>query len=106
VKHELVLTFGDGPQIGHLLLESEADRSAPPSPLDVVGAKAVGMIGYLLEQALLQQDPSLRVATLVTQTLVAVDDPAFASAASSAGVAVWRRDREALNLFNVLEASL
>lgn len=76
-EHELVLTFGDGPQIGHLLLESEADDSAPPSPLDVIGAEAVGMIGYLLEEALLQQDPALRVVTLVTQTMVAEDDPAF-----------------------------
>ena len=78
-QHELVLTFGDGPQIGHLLLESEADQSAPPSPLDVIGAEAVGMIGYLLEEALLQQDPSLKVAMLVTQTIVAGDDPAFAA---------------------------
>ena len=83
--HELVLTFGDGPQIGHLLLESEADDSAAPSPLDVIGAEAVGMIGYLLEQALLQADPSLRVVTLVTQTLVAADDPAFASPSKPIG---------------------
>jgi carbamate kinase len=76
-EHELVLTFGDGPQIGHLLLESEADDTATPSPLDVVGAEAVGMIGYLLEQALRQADPALRIATLVTQTLVAAEDPAF-----------------------------
>jgi carbamate kinase len=84
-EHELVLTFGDGPQIGHLLLESEADRSAPASPLDVIGAEAVGMIGYLLEEALLQHDPSLRVATLVTQTIVVDDDPAFASPSKPIG---------------------
>ena len=83
--HELVLTFGDGPQIGHLLLESEADESARPSPLDVVGAEAVGMIGYLLEQALLQHDPSLRIATLVTQTTVASDDPALTSPSKPIG---------------------
>jgi carbamate kinase len=83
--HELVLTFGDGPQIGHLLLESEGDQSAHPSPLDVIGAEAVGMIGYLLEQALLQHDPGLRVVTLVTQTMVAGDDPAFASPSKPIG---------------------
>ena len=83
--HDLVLTFGDGPQIGHLLLESEADRSARPSPLDVIGAEAVGMIGYLLEQALLQRDPGLRIVTLVTQTVVAADDPAFASPSKPIG---------------------
>jgi carbamate kinase len=84
-EHELVLTFGNGPQIGHLLLESEADDSAPPSPLDVIGAEAVGMIGYLLQEALLRQDPALRVVTLVTQTLVAEDDPAFASPSKPIG---------------------
>ena len=84
-QHELVLTFGDGPQIGHLLLESEADESAAPSPLDVIGAEAVGMIGYLLQQALLQHDPDLRVAMLVTQTVVAEDDPAFASPSKPIG---------------------
>jgi carbamate kinase len=84
-EHELVLTFGDGPQIGHLLLESEADESATPSPLDVIGAEAVGMIGYLLEQSLLQHDPGLRVAMLVTQTVVAGDDPAFSSPSKPIG---------------------
>lgn len=83
--HELVLTFGDGPQIGHLLLESESDQSAHPSPLDVIGAEAVGMIGYLLEQSLLQCDPGLRIVTLVTQTVVAEDDPAFASPSKPIG---------------------
>ena len=83
--HELVLTFGDGPQVGHLLLESESDQSAHPSPLDVIGAEAVGMIGYLLEQSLLQCDPGLRIVTLVTQTVVAEDDPAFASPSKPIG---------------------
>jgi carbamate kinase len=83
--HELVLTFGDGPQIGHLLLESEADQSAHPSPLDVIGAEAVGMIGYLLEQTLLQHDPGLRIVTLVTQTVIAEDDVAFASPSKPIG---------------------
>ena len=95
-EHELVLTFGDGPQIGHLLLESEADQSAAPSPLDVVGAEAVGMIGYLLEQALLQEDPALRVVTLVTQTLVAEDDPAFTSPTKPIGPMYDRTTAEQL----------
>ena len=95
-EHELVLTFGDGPQIGHLLLESEADESAAPSPLDVVGAEAVGMIGYLLEQALLQEHPALRVVTLVTQTLVAEDDPAFSSPSKPIGPTYDRETAEEL----------
>jgi carbamate kinase len=51
----------------------------------VIGAEAVGMIGYLLEQALLQHDPGLRVVTLVTQTVIAEDDPAFASPSKPIG---------------------
>ena len=46
--HRLVLTHGNGPQVGLLALQSEA--SSTPSPLDVLGAETEGMIGYLIEQ--------------------------------------------------------
>ncbi len=76
-EHELVLTHGNGPQIGMLLLESEHSTVAPPYPLDVLGAESEGMIGYMLEQAILCERPELRIVTLLTQTVVAADDPAF-----------------------------
>ncbi len=62
-----------------LLLESEADPQVAAYPLDVLGAESEGMIGYLLEQALLRERPRLRVATLLTQTVVDGGDPAFAA---------------------------
>jgi carbamate kinase len=76
-EHELVITHGDGPQIGLLALQSLAYTAVPPYPLDVLGAEADGMIGYLLEQALEVERPARGVATLLSQTVVDSSDPAF-----------------------------
>jgi carbamate kinase len=73
--HRLVITHGNGPQVGVLALQSEA--SSTPSPLDVLGAETEGMIGYLIEQALGNRLPGRPVATLLTQVLVSAADPAF-----------------------------
>ncbi len=73
--HRLVITHGNGPQVGVLALQSEA--SATPSPLDVLGAETEGMIGYLIEQALGNRLGGSSVATLLTQVVVAAADPAF-----------------------------
>lgn len=79
-EHELVVTHGNGPQVGLLALQSVADPAlSSPYPLDVLGAETEGMIGYLIAQELENQLPGRQVATLLTQTLVAPDDPAFAN---------------------------
>jgi carbamate kinase len=76
--HQIVVTYGDGPQIGMLALESADDRVlSHPYPLDVLGAQAQGMIGYWLLQALENALPRREVASLITQTLVSAADPAF-----------------------------
>jgi carbamate kinase len=72
--HDLVVTHGNGPQVG-LLAEHEDPRAWP---LDVLGAETEGMIGYVLEQELRGALPDRDVATLLTQTVVGGDDPAFA----------------------------
>lgn len=78
--HELVVTHGNGPQIGLLALESARDPSlSHPYPLDVLGAQTQGMVGYWLLQALENVAPGRQVACVVTQTLVAADDPAWAA---------------------------
>lgn len=78
--HEVVITHGNGPQVGMLALESAADPAlSRPYPLDVLGAQTQGMIGYLVGQALGNELPDRQVATLVTQTLVSAADPAFAA---------------------------
>jgi carbamate kinase len=77
--HRLVVTHGNGPQVGLLALQAEAYDDVRPYPLDVLGAETEGMIGYLLDQALLNVLPEgSRVATLLTQTVVDPADPAFA----------------------------
>jgi carbamate kinase len=78
--HELVITYGDGPQIGMLAVENADDRAlSHPYPLDVLGAAAQGMIGYWLLQALENALPGREVASLITQTLVSASDGAFAA---------------------------
>jgi len=78
-EHELVLTHGNGPQVGLLALQSEAYAGVAPYPLDVLGAESEGMIGYLLEQGLRNELPGREIAALLTQVVVAADDPAFAT---------------------------
>ena len=75
--HELVVTHGNGPQVGLLSLQAAAYRDVTPYPLDVLGAESEGMIGYLLEQALRNELPGRAVATLLTQIVVDPADPAF-----------------------------
>ncbi|MBI4185074.1 MAG: carbamate kinase [Proteobacteria bacterium] len=77
--HEIVLTHGNGPQVGLLLLQAEAYREVSPYPLDLIGAESEGMIGYLIERELVNALPGRNVATLLTQVVVAPDDPAFAA---------------------------
>lgn len=77
-EHELVITHGNGPQIGLLAMESESDPElSVPYPLDLLGAQTQGMIGSLLARTLHHALPKRRIAALVTHTLVRADDPAF-----------------------------
>ena len=76
-EHELVITHGNGPQVGLLALQTEAVIDLPPYPLDVLGAESEGLIGYLLEQALRNALPGRCVATVLTQVIVDEADPAF-----------------------------
>ena len=76
-EHELVITHGNGPQVGLLALQGEAYRQVAPYPLNVLGAESEGMIGYLLGQELTNGLGGRPVATLLTQVIVDPDDPAF-----------------------------
>ncbi|MGW7529314.1 carbamate kinase [Streptomyces sp. NPDC054783] len=77
-EHELVITHGNGPQIGLLAMESAADPAlSAPYPLHLLGAQTQGMIGSLLARTLHDALPGRRIATLVTHTVVRADDPAF-----------------------------
>jgi carbamate kinase len=77
-QHELVISHGNGPQIGLLALEEAAYEETPDAPLDVLGAETQGMIGYLVEQELGNRLPFDKpLATLLTMIEVDPDDPAF-----------------------------
>ncbi len=76
-EHDLVVTHGNGPQVGLLALQAASYETVAPYPLDVLGAESEGMIGYLLEQALTNALPGQAVATLLTQVIVDPLDPAF-----------------------------
>lgn len=76
--HELVLSHGNGPQVGLLALEAADSRDVAPAPLDVLGAQTEGMIGYVLEQELGNVlAPDVPLATVLTMVEVDPDDPAF-----------------------------
>ncbi len=82
-RHELVVTHGNGPQIGLLALQSvslaASFPAAKPYPLDLLGAESEGMIGYLIALALMNALPRREIATLLTEIEVDPGDPAFRS---------------------------
>lgn len=74
--HDVIVTHGNGPQIG--LLALQAMRGPAPMPLDVLGAESEGMIGYLLARALAARLPGRPILSVLTQVEVDANDPAFA----------------------------
>lgn len=89
-EHEVVVTHGNGPQVG--LLASQAESDSIHWPLDVVGAESHGMIGYILAQELHNALDHDRIASLLTQTEVNPDDPAFGQPEKFIGP-VWDESR-------------
>ena len=75
-EHELVITHGNGPQVGLLALEADAYRAVKPYPFDILGAESQGMIGYLIVEAL-RTETEASVVALLTEVVVDADDPAF-----------------------------
>lgn len=89
----VVVTHGNGPQVGNVLIQNErAADVVPPMPLDVCGAQTQGFIGYMLQQCLENElAGACPVATLVTQVLVDPADPAFADPSKPIGP-FWTAD--------------
>jgi len=95
--HELIVTHGNGPQVGNILLQNEEGRSRVPAmPLDVCVAESQAQIGYMLQQALANAFAARRikrdVACVVTQVVVDPDDPAFANPTKPIGPYYTRED--------------
>ena len=80
--YPIIITHGNGPQVGNLLIQQERSvREIPPQPLDVCDAMTQGQIGYMIEQTLVNElkDAGIHrdVVTLITQVMVDKDDPGF-----------------------------
>lgn len=82
VGHRVVITHGNGPQVGNILIQqSRASEEIPPMPLDVCGSQTQGQIGYMIQQCLHNQlvmsSQSQPVVALITQVEVDPKDAAF-----------------------------
>ncbi|HXF56669.1 MAG TPA: carbamate kinase [Actinomycetota bacterium] len=88
--YEVVVTHGNGPQVGRILLQNELAKDAvPPMPLDVCGAESQGQIGYFLQvtvgDVFYERGMERPVVTILTLTRVPRDDPAFADPTKPVG---------------------
>ena len=91
--HEVIITHGNGPQVGLMALQDAAYDQALASPFDVLGAETEGMIGYLIEQELGNVMPAKNeVATLLTQVEVDATDPAFRNPTKQIGPVYGRKE--------------
>jgi len=95
--HELVLTHGNGPQVGVLALQSASDPNlTTPYELDIIGAQTQGMIGYWLLQSMQNSLPGRQVAAIINQTLVEAHDPAFEDPTKFVGEMYSKREARKL----------
>ncbi len=96
-EHELVITHGNGPQVGLLALQDAAYDPEENFPLDVLGAQTEGMIGYLIEQELGNLMPfEVPFATLLSMVEVDADDPAFQNPTKFVGPVYSEQEAERL----------
>lgn len=98
---QIVLTHGNGPQVGRISLQNEAAKNTtPPMPFDVCGAMSQGMIGYHIQQSfkeiLTQNNRKADVATVVTQVVVDENDKAFRNPTKPIGPFYSKEEGEAL----------
>lgn len=89
-NHRVIVTHGNGPQVGNLMIHQEAAKGkVPPMPLDVCGAQTQGQIGYMIQNSLENEFKRLginkKAVTLITQVLVDKNDPAFANPTKPVG---------------------
>ena len=97
LAYELVISHGNGPQVGLLALQAAAYDETSEYPFDVLGAQTEGMIGYLVEQELGNRLPFEKpIATVLTMTEVAADDPALDSPTKFVGPVYPREQAERL----------
>ena len=95
--HQLVISHGNGPQVGLLALQGAAYAQVSPYPLDVLGAQTEGMIGYMIEQELGNILPFEQpLATILSMVEVDPDDPAFKNPTKPIGPVYTREEADRL----------
>ena len=96
-EHEVVISHGNGPQVGLLSLQSAAYKEVEEYPLDILGAQTQGMIGYMIEQELGNILPiEVPIASILTMVEVDPDDPAFDNPTKPIGPVYSKEEAEAL----------
>jgi carbamate kinase len=97
---KIIITHGNGPQVGDILIRNErCSDILPPMPLDVLGAESQGMIGYMIQQAMRNElrraGLDIPVITIVTQVVVDKNDPAFKNPEKFVGqfYTVWEAEK-------------
>lgn len=102
-EDRLVITHGNGPQAGNLMVQQEmAKEVVPPHPMDMVGAMTQGQIGFMLQQSLMNAlkdlEVNIPVCAIVNQVLVDKDDPEFSGDVASKPVGEFLTEEEAIEL--------
>ena len=96
-NNELVISHGNGPQVGLLSLQSAAYKEVDEYPLDVLGAQTEGMIGYMIEQELGNLLPiEIPIASILTMVEVDPEDPAFSNPTKPIGPIYTKEEAEVL----------
>lgn len=105
--YNLIITHGNGPQVGNILLRNEAGYNQfkiPKMPLDICVADSQGGIGYMIERmlrnVLTERKVKKNVITIVTQTLVDINDPAFTNPTKPVGTYYLKEEAELLSIAN------
>ena len=96
-EHEVVISHGNGPQVGLLSLQSAAYKEVEEYPLDILGAQTQGMIGYMIEQELGNLLPIEKpIASILTMVEIDPEDPAFSNPTKPIGPVYSEKDAKQL----------
>ena len=102
--YRVVIVHGNGPQVGNILVQNAAARKEVPSmPMDVCGAESQGLIGYMIQQNILNElrkkSINKKIATVITQTIVDKNDYAFKNPTKPVG-AFYSKEEAEKNILN------
>jgi carbamate kinase len=108
-KYKLVITHGNGPQVGNLLLQQESCELVPKMPLEIIGAMTQGQIGYMLESSLdtalmkIGIDTQKHFVTVITYVVVDENDPGFKNPMKPIGPFYSQEDAANLTYYNLVK---